>query len=78
MLGSPEVLHLNAHHSSNGLTQVNLIVAGVPATSIHDLNLAFQLSTAGPDGFDLSSPTVQALPQVPAIAIVPSPAKPSA
>ena len=79
MLGSQEVLHLNAPPAlPNGLTQVNLILTGVPATSNHDLNLAFQLNTAGPDGFELSSPTVQALPQVPAIAIVPSPANPSA
>jgi hypothetical protein len=74
MLGSKVVLHLDAPSVlPNNLTQVNLILTGVPAAANHDLNLTFQLNTAGPDQFELSSPTLQALPQVAALTVAPSP-----
>lgn len=78
-LGGLKVLHLDAPAVlSNGLTQVNLTITGVPATGNHQLNLTFQLNTAGADQFELSSPTLQVLPQVPALGIVPSAGNPSA
>ena len=61
----------------NGLTQVSLILTGVPATANDVLNLSFQLNTAGPDQFELTSPSLQALQQVTALSIVPSLGNPS-
>ena len=78
MLGSLEVLHLDAPTVlPNGLTQVSLILTGVPATANDVLNLSFQLNTAGPDQFELTSPSLQALQQVTALSIVPSLGNPS-
>jgi hypothetical protein len=79
LLGSQIVLHLNAPAVlSNGFTQVSLLLTGLPAEAGDELNLTFQLNTAGPDQFQLGSPTLQALPQVPALSIGPSQANPSA
>ena len=77
MLGGIEVLHLDAPSVlSDGLTQENLLLTAVPATGNQQLNLTIQLNTAGPDQFELSSPTLQALPQAPAISIISSPGSP--
>jgi hypothetical protein len=73
LLGGQVVLHLDAPSvPSSGLTQVNLTLTGLPAMANDDLNLTFQLNTAGPDQFQLSSPSLVALPQVPAISVLSS------
>jgi hypothetical protein len=79
LLGSQAVLHLDAPTVlSNGFTQVSAIFTGLPAEAADKLNLTFQLNTAGPGQLQLGSPTLQALPQVPALSIglahvIPSP-----
>jgi hypothetical protein len=79
LLGNKVVLHLNAPTMlSDDFTQVSLILTGLPAEAGDKLNLTLQLKTAGPDQFQLGSPTLQALPQVPALSIGLSQANPPA
>ena len=79
LIGNQVVLHLDAPPVlSNGFTQVSLVLTGLPAEAGDELSLTFQLNTAGPDQFQLGSPILQALPQVPALSIGPSHANPSA
>ena len=78
LLGGQAVLHLPAPSVlSDVFTQVNLILTGIPAMASDQLNLTFQLNTTGSDQFELNSPTLQALPHVPAISIGPSAANPA-
>jgi hypothetical protein len=73
-LGGRVVLHLNAPTVlTNGFTQASIILTGLPASATDKLNLTFQLNTAGPAQFQLGDPSLQSLPQVPALSIGPSP-----
>jgi len=77
-VGGQTVLHLTAPSVlPGGLTEVNLGLTDMPATSNRALNLTVQLNTAGPDQFELTSPSLQALAQVPAVTIVSSTGNPS-
>jgi len=73
LLGGRVVLHLNAPSvMTNGFTPADIILTGLPATATDKLNLTFQLNTAGPAQFQLGDPSLQSLPQVPALSIGPS------
>ncbi|HEX3800962.1 MAG TPA: hypothetical protein VH413_19880 [Verrucomicrobiae bacterium] len=80
LLGSRVVAHLNAPTIlSNGFTEVTLILAGLPAAATDKLNLTYQLNTPGSAfaQFQLGNISLQALPQLPALSISPSPSDPS-
>ncbi len=64
-LNAPAVL-------TNNFTEASLILTGLPAEESGDLNLTFQLNTAGSDQFQLGNLSLQALPQLPSVSIGPS------
>ena len=79
LLGTQVVLHLNAPAAlSNAFTQGTIILTGMPAGIGNQLNLTFQLNTVGPVQFQLGAPSLQALPQVPALSVSLSPGNSSA
>jgi len=79
LLGGRVVLHLNAPAVlSSSFTQASVILTGLPADASDELNLTFQLNTAGPAQFQLGDPSLQSLPQLPALSIWLSPANSNA
>ncbi len=79
LLGGRVVLHLNAPPAlSNNFAEAGVIVTGLPAEAGNELNLTFQLNTAGPARIQLADPSLQSLPQLPALAIGLSPANSNA
>ena len=73
LLGGQVVLRLNAPATlTNNFTEASLILTGLPAEESGDLNLTFQLNTAGSDQFQLGNLSLQALPQLPSVSIGPS------
>jgi hypothetical protein len=73
LLGGQVVLQLNAPATlTNNFTEASLILTGLPAEDSGDLNLTFQLNTAGADQFQLGNLSLQGLPQLPFVSIGPS------
>jgi len=79
LLGGQVALHLNAPAVlSSNFTQASVILTGLPAEASDELNLTFQLNTTGPAQFQLGDPSLQPLPQLPALSIGLSPANSNA
>ena len=73
LLGGKVVLQLNAPAVlTNNFTEASLILTGLPAEDSGDLNLTFQLNTAGADQFQLGNLSLQGLSQLPFVSIGPS------
>jgi hypothetical protein len=73
LLGGKVVLQLNAPAVlTNNFTEASLILTGLPAEDSTDLNLTFQLNTAGSDQFQLGNLSLQGLSQLPFVSIGPS------
>ena len=79
LLGGRVALHLDAPTVlSSNFTQTSVILTGLPAAASDELNLTFQLNTAGPAQFQLGILSLQSLPQLPALSIWLSPANSNA
>ncbi len=70
LLGGQVVLHLNAPAVlSGGFSEASIILTGLPADLADTLKLTFRLNTDGPAQIQLGDPSLQSLPQLPALSI---------